>query len=172
MRLDSDSSEGNGAEECVEGSGSFVALLYLDLIAIALPRIVCALNGFIRSISSFSNSAVDLTLGREEDALDRNEGGPAVDDCASLLMLLTGLSLFAGGAMDRRCRGSASRLSLSISTAFFCCLCFIGGCEFVSLCLRALAIDTKDCFIDLDDSILSDLCLPAVFSAWLFSFPE
>lgn len=92
--------------------------MYLDLIAIEHPRIVCALNGFILSISSVSNSADDFTLGRD-DVLERNEGGPGADVCASLLTLLAGLSLFRGGTTDRRCRGSASRVSLSISILFF-----------------------------------------------------
>jgi hypothetical protein len=159
---------GDGVEACVQGSGGFVAVLYLDLIAIELPRIVCALKGSIRSISSFFNSAVDLALGRDEDVLDRNEGGPAAEEIASFFTLLAGLS-FAGGAIDRRCRGSASRLSLSISTAFFCCLCLLVNCEFVSLCLRALVMDTNDCFMDIED-LISDFILPVVFS-WLFSFP-
>lgn len=169
LSFDSDSLMGDGVEACVEGSGSFDAVLYLDLISIELPRIVCALKGAIRSICSFSNSAVDLTFGRD-DVLDRNEGGPAADEIASFLTVLAGLS-FAGGAIDRRWRGSASRLSLSISTAFFCCLWSLVNCEFVSLCLRALVMDTNDCFMDIEDFI-SDFILPVVFSTRLFSFPE
>ena len=91
---------GDGAKACEEGSGSLVAVLYLDLIVIELPRIVCALNGLIRCISSLSNSAVDLTLGREE-VLDRNEGGPVDEDCASLMTLLIVLPLCVGGTIDR-----------------------------------------------------------------------
>jgi hypothetical protein len=65
-----------------------------------------------------------------------------------------------------------------MSTALFKFFPKLGACILDSLCRRFLAIETKDCFIDLDDAIsavcfLSDVCFPFSMSlSLLFSFPD
>jgi hypothetical protein len=63
-----------------------------------------------------------------------------------------------------------------MSTAFFKVISRYGACILVPLCRRFLVIETKDCFIDLDDEVsavcfLSAVCFPFAMSFYLlFSF--
>ena len=50
--------------------------LNLDFTSVALPGILCARKGAMRSMFSASRSAVDFTV-RADAVLDSNEGGPA-----------------------------------------------------------------------------------------------
>lgn len=66
----------------------------------------------------------------------------------------------------------ARRSSLSIFTPRLDCFPWLGANKFDLLCIRFLVIDTRDCFIDLEDAVSAFDFPFAIASTLLFSLPR
>jgi len=146
--------------------------LSLDLTSVKLPRILCARKGLVRFISSTSSLAVDFTV-RAGAVLDSSNGRswsvtvPALDPFI--------LAVSAGSGLRRRTIGSANRVHLFTSTVILLeRLLWVGAGSSDLLNFRLFIIDTRDCFIDLEEGASACVVLPlfTVTFAHPFSLPH